>query len=117
MKNPEKNIAHRELVEMIASEYGISGNTVKLVMRGLKEITTRELASNNSVSIRGMGKFFFVKGKVNNGKSLNKKYDTIKRKSFDYPRFSCSIEFRNNVQAVNGNAPDYYYKNLPKKKE
>ena len=117
MKNPEKNIAHRELVEMIASEYGISENTVRLVLKGLKEITTRELAANNAVSLRGMGKFFLVKGKVNNGKYLNKKYETTKRKSFDYPRFSCSIEFRNNVQAVNGNAPDYYYKNLPKNKE
>lgn len=111
MKNANENVSFAALVNKISQQYGVSEKTVKLVMRGLKEVLIKEVAKNNAVSLRGLGHFYLVKGKPNNGNYLCKKYETCKRKSFDYPRFQCSQEFRNNVQAENGNAPDYYYKN------
>lgn len=109
---PKKHLPNvlkrKQLIQRISEEYGVSENAVRLVLRGLTEIVTKEVAQGNPVQLFGLGYFWLNERKNVTTPWLQRINKTYRRQSVKYPHFQVSVQFRNNVQALNGEPPSDY---------
>lgn len=104
----KKMLRHKQLIKELSEELGVSEGAVRTVIHGFREKIIKELSEDRAVQWFGVGVFHTYERPLPKLNFKNVSPDICRRTSCVYPRFKLSIQFRNNIQALQGTPPAYF---------